>query len=85
MMNMISPELVEAMILERSKDAESARIVGEAARAKPRTRLRPRLALVLGGLAARIHPEAARLAVGSGPPGTNGAGRHGRALCMCEE
>jgi hypothetical protein len=84
MMNLISPELVETMTLERSRDAESLRIAGEAARARPKTRLRPRLALVLGGLAARIHPEAARLAVGLGAP-ANGAGRHGRALCLCED
>jgi hypothetical protein len=85
MMNMISPELVETMILERSKEAECTRLVGAAARGRPKTRLRPRLALALGGLAARIHPEAARLAVELRAPPTNGARRHGRALCLCEE
>lgn len=85
MMDKISPELVETMILERSKEAESTRMAGEAARTRPRTRLRPRLALVLGALAARIHPEAARLAVGLRAPGKSGAGRHGQALCLCEK
>jgi hypothetical protein len=77
-MDFFMPEYVNAVMAERSIEAEAARIAKEAENGSHEPRLRPRIALILGALAARIHPEAARHAVGlRAPP-------HGR-LCLCDD
>jgi hypothetical protein len=85
MIDFFMPEYVSAVMAERSKEAESTRILSEAANGRHRPRLRPRVAAVLAVLAARIHPEAARYAIGLRDPRANGpSGRHGW-LCLCDD
>jgi len=79
MMDFLLSELVNTAIAERSREAESTRMAAEAGRGNPKPRLRPRVALALGALAARIHPEAARYAVGLR------AAPAGGRLCLCDE
>ena len=85
MMDFILPELVNTEIAERSREAESTRIAAEVGRGNSKPRLRPRVALALGALAARIHPEEARHAVGLRAPPRNGPSRSHGWLCLCED
>jgi hypothetical protein len=85
MMDFLFTELVNTAMDERSREAEATRVAADVGRANPKPRLRPRVALALGGLAARIHPEAARHAVGLRAPPRNGPSRSHGWLCLCEE
>jgi len=85
MMDFLLPEMVNAAIAERSREAESIRITKEVWNVHREPRLRPRLALMLGALAARIHPEAARYAVGLRAPPRNGPSSSHGWLCLGEE
>lgn len=84
MISFFLPELVDTALAERAREAESARIAAEAGRGSPKPRLRPRVALALGALAARIHPEAARHAVGLRVSAANGPSGRPR-LCLCDD
>jgi hypothetical protein len=79
MFDFFMPEFVSAVMAERDKEAETTRIAAEVGASKSVPRLRPRIARVLGVLAARIHPEAARYAVGLR------AAPAGGRLCLCDE
>ena len=85
MMDFLLPEMVNAAIAERSREAESIRAAKEVGNGHGEPRLRPRVALMLGGLAARIHPEAARHAVGLRAPPRNGPSHRHGWLCLCED
>ena len=84
MMDFLLSELVNTAIAERSREAESTRIAAEVGRGNSQPRLRPRVARALGALAARIHPEAARHAVGLSASAANGPSS-GPRLCLCDE
>ena len=61
MMDFFVPELVNAVMAERSKEADSLRVAAEVERVNPKPRLRPRVALALGDLGRPHSPR-------SGPP-----------------
>lgn len=79
MIDFFMPEFVSAVMAERDKEAETTRIAAEVGAGKSAPRLRPLIARVLGVLAAWIHPEAARHAVGLR------AAPAGGRLCLCDE
>ena len=85
MIDFCLPEFVNAVMAERSQEAESTRMAADVGAGASAPRLRPRIARVLGVLAAWIHPEAARHAVGlRAPAGNRPSSSHGW-LCLCEE
>jgi len=81
MIDFCLPEFVNAVMAERSQEAESTRMAADVGAGASAPRLRPRIARVLGVLAAWIHPEAARHAVGLRAPPWNGpSSSHGWAV-----
>jgi hypothetical protein len=89
MMDFFVPELVNLVMAERLKDAGSIRVSRELGGGAGRERVRPRLAGIMGMLAASIHPEAARPAVGLRRvphlEEFGGGAECGATLCLCEE
>jgi hypothetical protein len=87
-MDFFLPELVDAVMDERLKDAASIRVFRDSGRVAGRDRMRSRLAVILAKAAASIHAEAARAAVGLRRVphlGECGGANCGPALCLCEE
>ena len=63
-MNLVTPELMEAIIDERHRMARAMRLQREVRRAPKQSRLRQLIAGALAFVAARIHFESAQVAVG---------------------
>jgi len=88
-MDFFVPELVDVVQTQRLQDARSIRVSREARGRTGRERVRSSLAGILGLLAASIHAEAARAAVGLRRVPHAGlcdrSAKCGWALCLCEE
>ena len=89
MMDFFVPELVDVVQAQRLQDARSIRVSRDARNRTGGERVRSGLAGILGLLAANIHAEAARAAVGlRRVPHIRECDRSakcGWALCLCEE
>ena len=89
MMDFFGPELVDVVMAERLKDAGSVRISRKLRSQARNGRVRSRLAGVLGLVAASLHPEAARAAVGlRRVPHMRECDRSaecGWTLCLCKD
>ncbi len=89
MIDFFTPEMVDAVMAERRNDAGSVRVRRDSASLPAEGKLRTRLAGILGLLAAAIHSEAARQAVGLRPSSRvsecYGGDRCKPTLCLCQD